>query len=164
MGVLLAFGIDRHYEGRLNNTRTKEFLELIREELEQNTRTLNGIYSAMVNVEDLGIPYYRLRNYAWLSMSNRIALIRNAKLRQNIITCYYKFDLHERGIERYADLVYAIDKQSPNPSDKLKTTTQRLRESIAGQLDPQRKEGSLLVFGPLVVQEINEEIRKLTDC
>ena len=165
IGVLLAFEIDRHHEDRLNDARAKEFLELIREELEQNTVSLNGVLAAMQNTDmEFRVLGYRLRDFAWLSLSSRIALVKNEKLRRDIITCYCKFDLHEQSMNRYSDLYYALIKQLPNPYDKLENQVAEVRAAIANQLSPQRKEASLLVFTPIVVEEINEEIKKLTDC
>jgi hypothetical protein len=162
--VLLAFAIDRWYEGRLNKTRMKEFLELVYGELKENALTLEGIYTELVATDKPRIPIVHFRNLAWDSMSNRIALIRKAKLRANIISCYYKFGLQERAFNLYSDLLTAIVKQLPNPYDKLETQAESVRTEITNKLDKKRGDASLLVFAAKVVKEIEDEIERLSDC
>jgi hypothetical protein len=165
VGVLLAFWIDRHREEQLNKTKVSEFLELIRDELRQNAATLEGILKQLQDVSQFYLPYYRLRVFAWTSLSSRLTLLKNDGLRRDIIACYYRFDMYERAMSRYLDLVYTIIKQPPNPYDKLENKASEVRNSIATQIQhPKRGDEGMLVFIPKVIQEIDDEIKRLQDC
>lgn len=165
VGVSLAFLADRYHEEQLDKTRAREFLEIVRDELQENVVTLDGVLKQMQDETRFNAPYYRLRTFAWTSLSSRIALIRNGRLRGDIIRAYYKFDMYERTMSRYLDLVYTIIRDRRPQQDELYQKAAEIRKAIAGQIrHPDREEEGMEFFTPAVVREIDEEIKRLQDC
>ncbi len=164
-GVSLAFLVDRYHEEQLNKTRAREFLDIVGDELRDNTCTLEGVLKQMQDESQFHAPYYRLRVFAWTALSSRIALIKNDLLRGDIVRAYYKFDMYERTMGRYLDLVYTIIRDRRPPQDELYQKAAEIRRAIAGQIrHPEREEEGMGFFTPMVIKEIDEEIRRLQDC
>jgi hypothetical protein len=109
IGVLVAFELDRRHENSIERSREKEFLIFIREEIKNNRETVTRLLLELKKT--LYLPYYRLRSFALSSMSERITLIKNDKLRTDAITAYAKFDMFERTLDRYLDLIYTLIKE-----------------------------------------------------
>ena len=149
----------------MDKTRAREFLELIRDELQENTGTLEDVLGQMQDSTQFKAPYYRLRIFAWTALSERIALIKNTTLRGDIIRAYYKFDMYERTMSRYLDLVYTIIRDRRPQQDELYQKAAEIRSAIVGQIQhPKQPEQGMQVFTPRVIEEIKEEIKRLQDC
>lgn len=96
IGVYLAFWLDRRHDRAVEREETIEFLELIRDELSENTNTLENVFDDFERKQPFQLPYFRLRVFALTALSNRIVLVDKKRLRTDIIRAYYKFDMYER--------------------------------------------------------------------
>ena len=161
-GVLLAFGIDRLYEGHLNKVRVIEFLELIKKELDDNCKTLRYLAGALKKGE-FDSPFFAVRFTNWRTFLDRLPSVEE-KLRIDMTTIYYELEMHNRTVTLYRELIYAYYERAEN--EKLDLFTKQIiahRNQLFLQIGEDDKIG-LLKSIPPVISKIDGEIKRLSDC
>ncbi len=115
-GVVLAFEFDRFRDRRTKTEQAIEFLDLIKKEMAGNHETLKNV-SKELKAQPF-MPNYGLQLDTWRAFSQRIALIRNPTLIRDIYATYYKFDMYERTMTRYLDLLLHTAKRTEGIAER----------------------------------------------
>jgi hypothetical protein len=162
VGVIAGFEFDRYRERRNRTQQAIEFLDLTKKELEGNLETLQNVTKYLKS--QAYMPTYGLRLDSWRAFSNRVALVKDPTLVRDIFATYYKFDMYERTMTRYLDLCYTllVEPKVSQREEALNSNITNLRGTIVAQLDP--SPDGILEFVPMVIRNIDAELKKLRDC
>ncbi|MGA3107851.1 MAG: hypothetical protein ABSD99_00115 [Candidatus Bathyarchaeia archaeon] len=108
VGVIAGFEFDRFRDWGTRNKEKVEFLKLLREELDENLKMLKEETYPKFKDEFGYMPTQGLRVDTWHALSDRVALVKSATLRKEVLTTYAKFDMYERTLSRYLDICYTL--------------------------------------------------------
>lgn len=158
-GVFFAFYLDRLWDRRLDRTKALEFLRLVRKELDDNCGTLRYLAKALRKGE-FESPFFAVRFTSWHTFLDRLPLIQG-KLRADMMTQYYELETHDRTVTLYRGLVYAS--YANEKAEPLKGQVAQHRDALLAQIGEDDKSG-LLKSIPPVIQKIDDEIKRLSDC
>jgi hypothetical protein len=162
-GVLLAFQLDRLWERRLNRKKALEFLELIKKELQDNLKTLDYLLESLEQ-RKFDAPFFAVRFDSWRTFLDRLPLVRKG-LRPAMLEAYYELETHNRTVGLYRGLVYATIKRGKNAEpDWLSQSIAEHRAAIFEQIRGKDKKGGMLHSMPILIEKIDAEIDRLSDC
>ncbi len=161
-GVFAAFWLQRHRETQSNRTKAIEFLKLVKKELEDNLATLQYLAKSL-REREFDSPFFAVRFTNWHTFLDRLPLIGD-KLRADMTTIYYELETHDRTVTLYRGLIYALYGRNENgKSDSLNRQVTQHRDALLAQIGEDDKSG-LVKSIPPVMQKIDAEIKRLSDC
>ena len=161
VGVIFGFQLDRFRDWLTRNGERDEFLRMIREEINENLDMLKTAFPKFK--DEFGyMPTQGLRVDTWHALSNRIALVKSASLRRQILTIYAKFDMYERTLSHYLELGYTslTQPEGSGIKDAAEDEMKLLAGTICAQLNGPPQPG-ILGYANSVIVSIDGELR---DC